>query len=130
MRINSYAGLLDANELNGIIGVVGTSDLDAGAKFEILWNVYQLLLDIFGEDAPREITARFEEHPGSRFDDDFDCLKHHKRMANKLSRHKKIALGGTFDRLHYGHKALLSLGCLLATECLIVGVTSIYHNTN
>jgi pantetheine-phosphate adenylyltransferase len=35
-----------------------------------------------------------------------------------------VALGGTFDHLHPGHKILLSMGAWIASEKLIVGVTS------
>lgn len=38
---------------------------------------------------------------------------------------KTVALGGTFDRLHNGHKVLLSEGALRATEKLIVGVSDV-----
>lgn len=34
-----------------------------------------------------------------------------------------IALGGTFDHLHVGHKILLSIACLLASRRIVVGVT-------
>ncbi|XP_022646240.1 bifunctional coenzyme A synthase-like isoform X3 [Varroa jacobsoni] len=34
-----------------------------------------------------------------------------------------VCLGGTFDRLHLGHKALLSSAVSIATEKLVVGVT-------
>lgn len=34
-----------------------------------------------------------------------------------------VVLGGTFDRLHTGHKLLLTEGCLLSTNVLTVGVT-------
>lgn len=34
-----------------------------------------------------------------------------------------VALGGTFDNLHWGHKVLLTEGVLLARKRLIVGVT-------
>ena len=39
---------------------------------------------------------------------------------------RKIAVGGTFDRLHVGHKKLLSLAAMLCAEfsgTLVVGVT-------
>lgn len=35
------------------------------------------------------------------------------------------ALGGTFDHLHYGHKVMLSVGCLLTSDKLTIGVTGI-----
>jgi len=34
-----------------------------------------------------------------------------------------VALGGTFDHLHAGHKILLSMGAWVASEKLIVGIT-------
>ncbi|KZS93414.1 Nucleotidylyl transferase [Sistotremastrum niveocremeum HHB9708] len=37
--------------------------------------------------------------------------------------YRVVALGGTYDHLHPGHKILLTMGTWLATEKLIVGVT-------
>ena len=34
-----------------------------------------------------------------------------------------VALGGTFDHLHAGHKILLSMAASIATRRIIVGVT-------
>lgn len=39
--------------------------------------------------------------------------------------HKRVVLGGTFDRLHNGHKILLSTAALNCTKKLTVGVTDI-----
>uniref|UniRef100_A0AAG5DFW1 Bifunctional coenzyme A synthase n=1 Tax=Anopheles atroparvus TaxID=41427 RepID=A0AAG5DFW1_ANOAO len=36
---------------------------------------------------------------------------------------RNVVLGGTFDRIHAGHKVLLTQAVLLATERLVVGVT-------
>jgi pantetheine-phosphate adenylyltransferase len=38
-----------------------------------------------------------------------------------------VALGGTFDHLHAGHKILLSMAAWIASEKLIVGVTGTPH---
>lgn len=38
-------------------------------------------------------------------------------------KYKKIVLGGTFDRLHNGHKVLLNKAAELASEDIVVGVT-------
>ncbi|XP_074659006.1 bifunctional coenzyme A synthase-like [Tubulanus polymorphus] len=37
--------------------------------------------------------------------------------------HRFVVCGGTFDRLHNGHKILLSIGLMLASKSLTVGVT-------
>ena len=37
---------------------------------------------------------------------------------------RRVALGGTFDRMHNGHKKLLSVARAVATELVVVGVTS------
>lgn len=37
--------------------------------------------------------------------------------------YRNVVLGGTFDRLHIGHKILLSTAAIRATERLVVGVT-------
>lgn len=41
----------------------------------------------------------------------------------RLPQYRVIALGGTFDHLHVGHKILLSMAALCATSKIIVGVT-------
>ena len=41
-----------------------------------------------------------------------------------LPKLKKIALGGTFDRIHNGHKKLLTIALHCAVEEVVIGVTS------
>ncbi|XP_056008258.1 bifunctional coenzyme A synthase-like isoform X2 [Ostrea edulis] len=41
-----------------------------------------------------------------------------------IQTYRQVVLGGTFDRLHVGHKILLGEGCLLADDGLTVGVTT------
>lgn len=45
------------------------------------------------------------------------------RTEPLLKKYKKIVLGGTFDRLHNGHKVLLNKAAELASEDIVVGVT-------
>lgn len=44
--------------------------------------------------------------------------------SSGLQTYRRVVLGGTFDRLHLGHKILLGEGCLFAEENLTVGVTT------
>ena len=39
-----------------------------------------------------------------------------------------VALGGTFDHLHSGHKILLSMAAWIAHEKVIIGVTRKFHS--
>jgi phosphopantetheine adenylyltransferase len=41
----------------------------------------------------------------------------------KLDLYPNVVLGGTFDRLHSGHKILLTMAALITLERLVVGVT-------
>lgn len=36
---------------------------------------------------------------------------------------KRVAIGGTFDRLHAGHKLMLSVAAMLASESILCGIT-------
>ncbi|KAL5006772.1 hypothetical protein ScPMuIL_015578 [Solemya velum] len=50
-------------------------------------------------------------------------VSHHGPSA-PLQTYDNVILGGTFDRLHMGHKLILSQACLLANRRLVVGVTA------
>jgi phosphopantetheine adenylyltransferase/dephospho-CoA kinase len=41
------------------------------------------------------------------------------------NKYNSVVLGGTFDRLHVGHKILLSEAALRAQKKLVVGVTDV-----
>lgn len=77
---------------------------------------------------------------GSLHDANFDVSKHHPGSSvielgaqpfsvdssvftESMGTFKNVVLGGTFDRIHAGHKVLLSQAALLAEERLVVGVT-------
>ncbi|ULU09366.1 hypothetical protein L3Y34_014048 [Caenorhabditis briggsae] len=49
--------------------------------------------------------------------------KYEKSSGKSEKKYKKVVLGGTFDRLHNGHKVLLNKAAELASDDIVVGVT-------
>ena len=47
-----------------------------------------------------------------------------KDTSSRLTTYDYVVLGGTFDRMHTGHRLLLSQSCLLCDREITVGVTS------
>jgi pantetheine-phosphate adenylyltransferase len=45
-------------------------------------------------------------------------------MAKNDKTFKNVVLGGAFDRLHQGHKVLLTKACEICSERIVVGVTN------
>ncbi|KAJ7097793.1 hypothetical protein B0H15DRAFT_822724 [Mycena belliarum] len=70
-----------------------------------------LLAALPQETAPRSASAAPSPAPSSS------------GLASPAPRFPVVALGGTFDHLHAGHKILLSMAAYIAAEKLIVGVT-------
>lgn len=52
-------------------------------------------------------------------------LKSDSMLDESDTKHNSVVLGGTFDRLHVGHKILLSEAALRAQKRLVVGVTDV-----
>lgn len=96
---------------------------DLCTQMECIWNCYQALLDIYGISIKQEFIIKPCFGPGN-FDFDSSFENAHFKTFQNIYPHSRVALGGTFDRLHYGHKVLLTFGALIASEELIVGVTS------
>ncbi|XP_070584978.1 bifunctional coenzyme A synthase-like [Erythrolamprus reginae] len=63
-------------------------------------------------------------YPDYELQDDNEELPHDKtEKSNKpFQSYSDVVVGGTFDRLHNGHKILLSVSCLLAENRLLIGV--------
>jgi len=67
------------------------------------------------------ITSDSDAHSGSK------ALEDHQQPVRT---HRSVCLGGTFDIMHVGHYILLTEGCLLADQSLLVGVTDGQMNEN
>lgn len=44
--------------------------------------------------------------------------------------YKETVLGGTFDRLHAGHKIMLTIGALSTLEKMVIGITGALHHSS
>jgi phosphopantetheine adenylyltransferase / dephospho-CoA kinase len=52
-------------------------------------------------------------------------MKYESLLDESEKKYNTVVLGGTFDRLHVGHKILLSEAALRAHKRLVVGVTDV-----
>lgn len=50
-------------------------------------------------------------------------LSSQKKAPGEPCRFERVAVGGTFDHLHAGHKILLTMTALLSEKSMVVGVT-------
>lgn len=50
-------------------------------------------------------------------------IDNHKKSDNTFQNFPVVAVGGTFDHMHDGHKILLSMASFLTSKTLIVGIT-------
>ncbi|KAG1581528.1 hypothetical protein G6F48_009747 [Rhizopus delemar] len=48
---------------------------------------------------------------------------HQKKASGEPRRFERVAVGGTFDHLHAGHKILLTMTALVSEKSMVVGVT-------
>jgi len=101
-----------------------TSD---GAEWKgVEWTVPWDVVFTIGEDNPplpsHVSPTKLPPITSSRAD--FEAQKLSSGASSEKDQLPVVALGGTFDHLHAGHKILISIGAFLATEKLIVGVTS------
>lgn len=59
------------------------------------------------------------------YSSDEESSEHDVLPDEKVKTYEYVALGGTFDKLHNGHKILLSQAALRATKHVTVGVTDV-----
>ena len=48
---------------------------------------------------------------------------HYEEQLSEVPIYERVALGGTFDNMHYGHCKLLTLSALACSKQLIIGIT-------
>lgn len=67
----------------------------------------------------KEVIKLHEDQPADIEKADLEC----DAETDNIETYENVVLGGTFDRLHVGHKILLTQAVLRATKRVVVGVT-------
>lgn len=132
--INAYKNLLSVNvdvrvllsSFKGIIGsqiptkhAVDVIFCDDHIKTEELDSVVSSL----SNKSPNYKTVFIKTNTGGISFDTKDNSQHNVEKEKKV--YENVVLGGTFDRLHNGHKILLSTAALKCSKILSVGITDI-----
>ncbi|CAH8514247.1 unnamed protein product [Schistosoma turkestanicum] len=94
--------------------------ISSESEFSRVWilNEAHNIDPLYGDDVIYTTQDNLESDP-SISDDQITSILSDKSYDDV----SRVCLGGTFDRFHYGHKILLTVGALLAKEYLLVGVT-------
>ncbi|KAJ8906484.1 hypothetical protein NDN08_002977 [Rhodosorus marinus] len=96
--------------------------IPSGFWFDYLNRIYGL---VAMEDPRRDVRVMVSELAVKRQakPDVREAEKSLTESMPELKRYKTVAVGGTFDRLHAGHRLLLAASALTATERLIIGIS-------
>ncbi|XP_077979319.1 bifunctional coenzyme A synthase-like [Glandiceps talaboti] len=86
------------------------------------YNVAQLIRMKFGMEVEPQVKY-LEDFEGDVLPNKKSKVDTADNNLQRLKSYSSIVLGGTFDRLHNGHKILLSESCLLAEDRITIGVT-------
>jgi pantetheine-phosphate adenylyltransferase len=94
-------------------------------RFELNRSLLTLRLDCIPVPLPQSVTSLRTtwSKPGDHVMDSEVVPDSPVAPGSDPSTYPVVALGGTFDHLHAGHKILLSMAAWIADEKLIVGVT-------
>jgi cytidyltransferase-like protein len=95
--------------------------LGEGFCFDSIHNVLLALLDVYNK--PRETPLdSFQLTDQAKAESNTTPLTENTGPIEPLV-FERVAVGGTFDHLHAGHKILLTMTALLARQSMVVGVT-------
>lgn len=128
--IDAYKNLNTMNVDVRIIlcGLKGTM----GSPIATKWPVDVIFYDdhIKSEELDNVVSSLSNKSPDFktifvRSNEDYDAKENSKYDKLESKQFENVVLGGTFDRLHNGHKILLSTAALKCTKKLTVGVTDI-----
>lgn len=127
----AVCGNIDIYVLQGNITNVGNENFSYNlrSKLDVVLMDNQEQLDTNEQFLSKFVQSTFQ---ASTDNIKFQCLCDISSVSTEdlpsessgIQTYRRVVLGGTFDRLHLGHKILLGEGCLFAEENLTVGVTT------
>lgn len=127
----AVCGNIDIYVLQGNITNVGNENFSYNlrSKLDVVLMDNQEQLDTNEQFLSKFVQSTFQ---ASTDNIKFQCLCDMSSVGTEdlpsessgIQTYRRVVLGGTFDRLHLGHKILLGEGCLFAEENLTVGVTT------
>ncbi|XP_076439746.1 bifunctional coenzyme A synthase-like [Babylonia areolata] len=86
-------------------------------------SVMQLLQQNFSDGITDSLVVQALDHASKSGGDNSPAMGRNDCGDTELTTYDYVVLGGTFDRLHSGHRLLLSQSCLLCDKRITVGVT-------
>lgn len=138
-----YAGVVLAEKIDELLVEKALNSVKRGGKLDILvtqpphsiFEVEEIARKLYGFAPPRpqelDFTVLFyESHHTEFWQHTFSEREILPRGTSSIGVYQKVAVGGTWDHLHWGHKLMLTLATYTAKSTVVVGVTDAKLLTN
>jgi cytidyltransferase-like protein len=129
---NLYNDLWDAQLMHNktylTCRIITTKDLTTTIQYETIFNIGSqfhqgcIVMDDLGNN--QQHTTKITLLHESIMEELLVPYILYDNPSQPLPHLRKIALGGTFDRMHNGHRKLLTVAAAVASEVIIIGITS------
>lgn len=132
-----YAGVILNDQINEDLLKEALSSVKSGGKLDILVThtpnstagVEKIARELYEYAPPRpevlDFTVLFNEsYHTEMWEHTFSEPNISYNNDNSIAIYEKVAVGGTWDHLHWGHKLMLTLATYTAKSVVVVGITS------
>lgn len=117
---------LDVRVLQGFLKNINVTELQLEKNFDVVFaekNATKSTSTILPDHLDEYLKAQFSKSTANFHFVNLDPTEGENVIAAEGTMYESVCLGGTFDRLHLGHKYLLSGAVASARQKLVVGVT-------